>query len=189
LQIPTPLFFHHAFNSVLLNIAYIRKMTALKPSIRFVLVIIIAHTIAYLIAGGLAYQFITKELWEGEHPLLSQYLRTPGNEDLWTFAMTWQIPAQLLRSVLIALALLPLQTHLKEWSFSRRLLFFSILLFVTTHLSSAAPSPANIEGLVYMRPEFIQSGFLKMQVEMILYSIIAGWIFAKYAYPKESKTL
>jgi hypothetical protein len=162
-------------------------MTSGKPYFRFVFVIIAAHTLAYLFAGGIAYQLITKELWEGESPLLSKYLRTPGNEELWNFAMIWQIPGQLVRALLIGLVLLPLYSSLKEWSGLKTFLFFSGLLFVLTHLSSAAPSSANIEGLVYMKPEFIQLGFIKMQPEMILYSVIAGLIFSKFAFKRERK--
>lgn len=153
-----------------------------KPYIRFVLVVIVAHTVGYLFSGGISYQFITKPLWEGPDPLLSAYLRTPGNADLWRFAMIWQIPGQLLRSLLMGLALLPLYGSLKEWTAFKKFLFFSVLLFVFTHLSAAAPSPANIEGLVYVKPEFIQLGFVKMQAEMILYSLMAGWIFSKFAF-------
>ncbi len=162
-------------------------MTSSKPYIRFVFVIIIAHTLAYLFAGGIAYQFITKDLWEGESPLLSEYLRTPGNTELWNFAMIWQIPGQLLRALFIGLALLPLHSSLKEWSGKKKFLFLSSLLFVLTHLSAAAPSPANIEGVIYMRPEYIELGFVKMQPEMILYSVIAGLIFSKFAYKKGIK--
>ena len=162
-------------------------MTNRKQYIRFVIVVIAAHTIAYLFAGGIAYQLITKELWEGPNPILSLYLRTPGNSALWNYAMIWQMPGQLLRALLIGLVLLPIHSALKEFSGLKRFLFFSGLLFVLTHLSSAVPSPANIEGLVYMRPEFIQLGFFKMQPEMFLYSIIAGLIFSKFAYKKEIK--
>lgn len=162
-------------------------MTFRKDYIRFVLVIIISHTIAYLFAGGIAYQLITKDLWDVPNSLLSSYLRTPGDAELWNFAMVWQVPAQLLRSLLMGLVLLPLHNVLREWPFSKKFLFFSTLLFVLTHLSSSAPSPANIEGLVYMKPEFIQLGFIRMQPEMILHSIIAGLIFARYAYKKEQK--
>lgn len=149
--------------------------------------IIIAHTVAYLISGGIAYQFITKEFWEGEDPLLAAYLRTPGNAELWRYAMIWQIPGQLIRALLIGLVLLPLHSFLKEWSAMKTFLFFSSLLFVLTHLASAAPSPANIEGLVYVKPEFVNLGFFKMQPEMIVYSIIAGMIFAKFAYKGKTK--
>jgi hypothetical protein len=157
-----------------------------KPYIRFVTVIIISHTIAYLFSGGISYQLITKEFWEGSDSLLSFYLRTPANEELWSFAMIWQIPGQLLRSLLIGLVLLPLHSTLKQWTPFKTFLFLSSLLFVLTHLSAAAPSPANIEGLVYMKPEFIKLGFIKMQPEMILYSVMAGLLFSKFAYKKSN---
>lgn len=139
---------------------------------------------AYLFAGGISYQLITKEFWDAPDSLLSSYLRTPGNAELWNVAMIWQIPAQLIRGLLIGLVLLPLYGPLKEWSASKKILFFSSMFFVLTHMASSAPSPANIEGLVYMKPEFIKLGFVKMQVEMILHAILVGIIFARYGYKK-----
>lgn len=162
-------------------------MRSLKDYFRFIIVFIIAHTIAYLFAGGIAYQLLTKEFWEGSNPLLSLYLRTPGNPELWNFAMIWQIPGQIIRSLLIGSVLLPLYDTFKKWDFVKTFLFVSGLLFVLTHLSSAVPSPANIEGFIYMKPDFINSGFIKMQPEMILYSLTAGLIFAKFAFKQEKK--
>lgn len=164
-------------------------MNPFKDQLRFVIVFMLAHTGAYLFAGGIAYQFITKEFWEGTNPLLSVYLRTPGNADLWNHAMIWQIPGQIARSLLIGLVLLPLYGTLKEWKLLKTFFFISILLFVTTHFSSAVPSPANIEGFIYMRPEFVKLGFMKMQPEMILYCITAGFLFARFAFWKERKKM
>ncbi len=157
--------------------------------VRFILVIIIAHTLSYLLAGSIFYQLLTKELWEGAKSLLSLYLRTTDNSELWNYAMIWQIPAQILRSLFIGLALLFLYDNMKEWKYFRRFLFLSTIMFVFTHFSSAAPSPANIEGLVYMKPDFIKIGFLRMQPEMIFYSIIFGLISSKFLYKsnKEKK--
>ena len=157
-------------------------MNLSKEHIRFIFVIILAHTFAYLLAGGLSYQLFTKPLWEGQAPLLSAYLRTPGNSQLWNFAMTWQIPGQLLRALLMGLVLLPLFDTLQQWSVLKRFSFLSALVFVFTHLSAAAPSPANIEGLVYIKPEFVQLGFFLMQIEMILYSLLMGFIAAKWLF-------
>jgi hypothetical protein len=157
-------------------------MSLSKEHIRFVAVVVLSHTFAYLVAGGLSYQLITKPFWEGPNPLLSAYLRTPGNAELWNYAMTWQIPAQLIRAFLIGLALLPLSDTLKAWSLLKRLTFLSALLFVFTHFASAAPSPANLEGLVYVKPEFVQLGFFAMQVEMILYSLLADFFMAKWLF-------
>jgi hypothetical protein len=157
-----------------------------KNHSRFVLIIMLAHTLSYLIAGGVSYQLVTKPFWEGQNPLLSAYLRTPGNPELWNFAMTWQIPVQILRSLLLGLALLPLYKTLKEWGVIQRFSFLSILFFVFTHLASAAPSPANLEGLAYMKPEFIKLGFFKMQIEMVLYSLFVGLIAAKWLFKTDS---
>ena len=157
-------------------------MNLSKEHIRFIFVIILAHTFAYLVAGGLSYQLVTKPLWEGQTPLLSAYLRTPGNPHLWNFAMTWQIPAQLLRSLLLGLVLLPLSDTLKQWNALKRFSFLSALFFVFTHIAAAAPSPANLEGLVYVKPEFVKLGFFLMQIEMILYSLLIGFIAAKWLF-------
>ncbi len=159
-----------------------------NKSIRFVIVITLAHTLSYLLAGGFAYQLFTKPLWEGANPLLSAYLRTPGNTELWNFAMTWQIPSQILRGLLLGLALLPILKTLQEWKFSKRFFFFSVLVFVFTHLAAAAPSPANIEELVYVKPEFVKQGFFLMQIEMILYSLLFGWSASRWLYKPEIPT-
>lgn len=157
-------------------------MSQSKEQIRFLIVVVLSHTFAYLVAGGFSYQLITKPMWEGPSPLLAAYLRTPGNPELWNFAMTWQIPAQLLRGLLLGLALLPLFETLKAWNWLKRFTFLAVLLFVFTHFASAAPSPANLEGLVYIKPEFVQLGFFAMQVEMVLYSLLAGLFMAKWLY-------
>lgn len=160
-------------------------MSKIKGYLRFIVVIVIAHTAAYLIAGGIAYQLLTRVFWEGQQPLLSSYLRTPGSPELWNFAMTWQIPVQILRSLLAALVLLPLYPTLKAWGGWKRFFFLSALVFVMTHLAAAVPSPANLEGLVYMKPEFVRLGFFKMQPEMVLYSLLFGAISARFLYRKE----
>ena len=152
--------------------------------VRFLIVALIAHVLGYLIAGGIAYQLITKEFWEGTNSILSVYLRTPGNVELWKHAMTWQIPGQFFRAIFIAIALFPLLESIKLWKLRKLILFYFVLIFVLTHFASAAPSPANIEGLIYMKPELITPGFLKMQPEMILYSIIFAIILGKYGIKK-----
>src|SRR5688572_10857220 len=122
---------------------------------RFFTVIVLAHVIAYLVAGGISYQLITKSLWDAPDTILANYLRTPVDPELWRFAMVWQVPAQILRGILTALVLLPLFELHASWTKLKKVLFYGALVFVLSHLSSSAPSPANIEGLVYIRPEFI----------------------------------
>ena len=48
-----------------------------------------------------------------------------------------------------------------------------MLFFVLLHLAAAAPSPSNLEGIVYMRPELIGVvPFLLTQPEMLLQSLL-----------------
>jgi len=158
----------------------------MSKGVRFFLAVLLAHVFAYLIAGGITYQLITKDLWEGPDSLLSAYLRTPGDAELWKYAMIWQIPAQILRGALIALVLLPLLEFQTNWKTTKKIFFYAALTFVLTHLCSAAPSPANIEGWVYMKPAYVKLGFIKMQPEMLLHSIIFGFIVARYGTTKDT---
>jgi hypothetical protein len=60
------------------------------------------------------------------------------------------------------------------------------LVFVLQHLAAGAPSPSNIEGLLYMKPALISlRAFLLTQPEMLLQAILfaAGvtWLLARRA--------
>lgn len=150
--------------------------------IRLALVFILSHTLSYLIVGAIAYQLFYKPFWEGPSPLYAPFLRTMSEPALWEQAMTWQIPGQLLRGLLMALAISPVLTKLEEISFARRYAFIAGLFFVFAHLAASAPAPGNIEGALYMRPEFVTQGFLASQPEMIAHSLVAGFFIAKFMF-------
>lgn len=79
----------------------------------------------------------------------------------------------LLRGLLIALVLLPFTKALKSFSFTYRVVVLFALVFVLMHVAAAAPSPGNIEGIVYLRPELMNiDTFLLVQPEMIAQSLI-----------------
>ncbi len=80
----------------------------------------------------------------------------------------------------MALALVPILPKLEEISFARRYAFIAGLLFIFAHLAASAPSPGNIEGALYMRPEFVSQGFWASQPEMIAHSLFAGLLIAKF---------
>ena len=47
------------------------------------------------------------------------------------------------------------------------------LMFVYTHIGSAAPCPDNIEGIVYLKRKYIDASMVaKSQLEMVLYSLL-----------------
>lgn len=67
----------------------------------------------------------------------------------------WFIPAQLIRGLLLSLVLYPIITPLGELSFFLRLVFFFGLVFIYTHIASAAPCSDNIEGFVYLKERYL----------------------------------
>jgi hypothetical protein len=159
----------------------------MRKYIRLALVFILSHTFSYLIVGAIAYQLFYKPFWEGPNPLYAPFLRTMATPALWEQAMAWQIPGQLLRGLLMALALIPILPALEQVSFARRYAFIAGLFFVFAHLAASAPSPGNIEGALYMRPEFVAQGFLASQPEMIAHSLLAGFLIAKFMFKPEQR--
>lgn len=159
-----------------------------RPAARFLLVTFLALTFAYLLAGGLAYQLLTKPFYVGPDALFTRYLRSEAEPELWAHTMRWQFPMLVLRGVLLAAVLLPFRAVLAEWSLLRRAGVLAALFFVTLHLAAAAPSPSNLEGVIYLRPELLTvRAFLLTQPEMIAQSLLAAFAIAKWAFPKPSR--
>lgn len=134
----------------------------------FVLLVAIAHAITYFLVGALAFATLTHGLYEGADPLFGSYLRTPGEIQLWQHVTTWFLPAQLLRGVLIGLALSPFLPSLRRWSVWQRTVAIAGLYLVIGFWAGAVAAPGNIEGLVYVRPEFSIDVFLRVQPEIIV---------------------
>jgi len=139
-----------------------------RERILFVVLVAVAHTITYLVVGALAFAFLTHGLYEGADPLFGSYLRTPGEADLWQHVTTWFLPAQLFRGALLGLALSPFLEVLHGWSVWRRALAVAGLYLVFGFWAAAVAAPGNIEGLVYLRPEFSLDVVLRVQPEIIL---------------------
>ena len=75
--------------------------------------------------------------------------------------------------------LLPFVEALKKAAFYRRVATLFAVLFVLAHLAAAAPSPSNIEGLVYMRPDLVGlRPFLLTQPEMLLPCLLFAFGFS-----------
>ncbi len=158
-------------------------------SISIILKTIAAYVLAYLISGGLAYQLITKQFYVGDNPIFAGYLRSEANPAEWAHVNLWLIPGLLLRGLLIALVLLPIVGALKKMAFAKRVGVVFGLMFMLTHLAAAAPSPSNIEGLVYMKAQFTGAmPFLLTQPEMILqcllFAVGLSWVLRDRAGKK-----
>ena len=139
----------------------------------FVGKVILVSSVAYLFAGALAYQLLTKQFYVGDGALFATYLRSESNPAQWSHVMTWQFPMLLARGVLIALSLLPFHEALCAFRRPKRVFVLFMLFFMLVHLAAAAPSPSNLEGIVYMRPELMGVvPFLLTQPEMIGQSLL-----------------
>ena len=157
-----------------------------KERLRFVAKSSVAYSLCYLIVGAIAYELITKQFYVGDHPIFNAYLRSESNPAAWSHTTTWLVPGLLLRAVLISLVLLPFVETLKRIAFPKRVGVIFALLFVLIHIASAAPSPSNIEGLIYMKTELVSvKAFLLTQPEMILqillFALSLSWILKKPA--------
>jgi hypothetical protein len=148
-----------------------RAGVGVRGSVRFVLLVVVAHALTYFLAGALTFATLTHGLYEGTDPLFGSYLRTPGDVRLWQHVTTWFLPAQLLRGVLVGLALTPFLPLLRGWSLRRRAAAIAGLYLVIGFWAAAVAAPGNIEGLVYLRPEFTLDVVLLVQPEIVVQGV------------------
>lgn len=142
---------------------------------------IIIHSFAYTIAGMLALK-ISKDLYEEKNRLLD-FLRDMSDESESNHVSRWFIPAQILRGLLMSIVLYPILGLLGELSFVSRFIFFSGLMFVYTDFACAVPFPNNIEGFIYIKRRYQRKKFFgKLYFEMIIYSIIFGFLSAYFLF-------
>lgn len=159
-----------------------RPMSSAAPGSRallgFVLLVTAAHAATYFVAGALAFAMLTHGLYEGADPLFGSYVRTPGEPALWQHVTTWFLPAQLLRGLLIGIALIPFLPALRSLSVARRALAISGLYLVVGFWAAAVAAPGNIEGLVYLRPAFSLEVHLIVQPEIVIQGLMMAVVVA-----------
>ncbi|MFC2124195.1 hypothetical protein ACFLU5_05230 [Bacteroidota bacterium] len=160
-----------------------------KEIVRFVLIFIVAHIVAYWIAGIIAYFTLYQPFFEGEEALLSCFMRMRDDPELWPHVMKWQTQGQVLRAILFAVVMLPFFTTWKEWKLSKRIWTVLVAYFILTHFAATAPSGGNIEGFIYMRPEFVEDGFWKYQPEAIIHGLIMAGILAKWGIRRRKEQI
>jgi hypothetical protein len=137
----------------------------------------IAHTVTYLVVGAAAYQFLTKPFYEGPEAIFAVFMRSPAEPESWKHVMTWFIPAQLLRGLLIAAVFIPFYDLLCSWSWRKRWLTIASFYMVIGCWACAVAAPGTIEGLVYNKPVFTPYVHLKVQPELLFQGgLMAAWV-------------
>ena len=132
------------------------------------------HIFSYFLAGMINYK-MTKDFYGGKKALLTTFLRDTSKEEEISRINRLNIPAQIIRGLLMSFVLYPILGVLGELSFEIRLAFFAGLMFVYTDFASAVPFSNTIEGLVYMKKPFVRRElFMKISFEAVFYSVLFG---------------
>lgn len=104
-------------------------------------------------------------------------MRSEKDPVLWAHVMRWFIPGQVLRGILMATALFPFLDTLLAWPFLKRFISIAGIYLIFGYWAGSVPGLGNIEGMVYMRPEFTLPMHLRVQPETLLQGLALGaWI-------------
>lgn len=149
----------------------------MKGIAKFAGKVAIAHSVTYIVCGALAYFLLTKPLYMEGASLLSRFMRTEADPVLWSHVNAWLLPGQLLRGLLMAAALFPFLPTLAEWDFRRRFLAITGLYVVFGFWGASVAGVGNVEGLIYLRPEFTWAMHLRVQPEILFQGAAFGaWV-------------
>jgi len=89
------------------------------------------------------------------------------------------IPSQFIRAIFMSLVLYPVLPYLRDLTFGMQFIFMASLMFVYADFASAIPFSNTIEGIVYLKKEFVMKKvFWTIQLEAILYSVMFGLLSA-----------
>lgn len=157
---------------------------ALKRFLIFAGKVTAAHVVSYFVVGAIAYQFITKQFYEGANPIFATFMRTPAEREIWSHVIKWFIPGQILRGLLMALVLYPFFDVLNAWSFGKRFLSIAGLYLVLGYWACAVAAPGTIDGMIYMRPEITTYVHLMVQPEIIVQGLALGACVAWWMAPR-----
>lgn len=142
--------------------------------VQFSLLFFVIHFACYVIAGIIDKQ-LAKKMYEGKERLYKSFFRDMEDKKESTRIAKLLIPSQLIRSILMSAVLYPVLPFLEELPFGLQFLFMAGLMFVYADFSSAVPFSNTIEGLVYLKKEFVRKKvFWTIQLEAILYSTLFG---------------
>ena len=137
----------------------------------------IAHVVTYFVLGAVAYPLLTKPFYVGENPIFDTFMRTEAEPDLWRHVMIWFVPGQILRGLLLAVALYPFLDTLMGWRFRKRFLSIAMLYIVFGFWAATVAAPGTIEGMIYMRPEITGITHLIVQPEIVVQGLLfSAWV-------------
>ncbi|PKP20532.1 MAG: hypothetical protein CVU04_03700 [Bacteroidetes bacterium HGW-Bacteroidetes-20] len=131
-----------------------------------------------MIAGLIDLQ-LAKKIYKGRNRLYKSTFRDIDNENESKRIAKILIPTQFIRAIAMSIVLYPILTYLQEFSFGMKFVFMSSLMFVYADFASAVPFSNTIEGIIYLKKEFVEKRvFWTIQFEAFLYSVLFGLLSA-----------
>ncbi|MFO7736195.1 MAG: hypothetical protein R6W70_08285 [bacterium] len=148
----------------------------------FTLLFFVIHFVCYITAGVIDLQ-LAKGMYSGKGRLYKSFFRDMDDKDESMRIAKLLIPSQFVRAILMSVVLYPLLPFLKEQSFFMQFFFMSTLMFVYADFGSAIPFSNTIEGIVYLKKEFVAKKiFWTIQLEAIIYSIMFGLLSGLFLF-------
>ena len=146
--------------------------------LKFSFLFFVIHLVCYVVAGVIDMQ-LAKGMYKGKDRLYSSFFRDMQEMRESSRIAKLLIPSQLARALLMSVVLYPILPFLEELSFTLQFLFMAGLVFIYADVASAIPFSNTIEGLLYLKKEFVEKKvFWTIQLEAILYSIMFGLLSA-----------
>ncbi|MFO7756476.1 MAG: hypothetical protein ACQERS_14680 [Bacteroidota bacterium] len=146
--------------------------------LKFSLLFFVIHFVCYIIAGVIDMQ-LAKRMYEGKDRLYKSFFRNMDDKKESNRIARLLIPSQFIRGILMSVVLYPVLPFLSDLPAGKQFLFMAGLMFIYSDFSSAVPFSNTIEGLVYLKREFVRRNvFWTIQLEAIIYSIMFGLLSA-----------
>jgi hypothetical protein len=150
----------------------------MKTYIFFSLLFFVIHFVSYTLAGIIDLQ-LAKRMYSGKNRLFKSFFRDMDDKKESQRIAKLMIPSQFIRAVLMSMVLYPVLPFLENLSFGMQFIFMFSLMFIYADFASAIPFSNTIEGLVYLKREFVEKRvFWTIQLEAILYSLMFGLLAA-----------
>ncbi len=146
----------------------------LRGSVGFVCRSTVLHVLTYLVIGAASYWLVARRYWTGPEAL--PWLRDPESD----FVQRWFLPAQVVRSALYGVALLPLRKALlalRDWG---GLVVASLLLLI----GLVAGISGVIEDWVYSST-FHAGLFLAHLPEVVIQTLLYGYLLLGWERRRE----
>ncbi len=150
--------------------------------LRFSLIFFLIHLTCYIIAGIIDLQ-LAKKMYKGKNRLYKSFLRDTHNINESTRIAKLMIPSQLIRALLMSIVLYPILPYLIHLPFWVQFIFMASLMFIYADFASAIPFSNTIEGIIYLKKEFVEKKVLwTIQLEAMTYSILFGILSALFLF-------